>query len=172
MQITTMNAHATAAGNHVEQHSGAIVERSRVAGEDGTMTFSKTLTLPNGKTMTSERVMTRDENGFSMHFDKWLPNGRHVVIDVTKTNAVEEVNENEEIQPEESVADASAEEPAADAALEPPAVEANVEDEPSSEQTVEEDPLADAAGQIPIDANMADVVDALEDLASENIPTG
>ncbi len=90
MQVSSTKIHSPMAGKQPEPKPGAVVERSVNKGEDGTTTVSKSLALPNGKTMTSERVVTRNADGFSMHIDKLLPNGRHLVIDVTKTNAVEE----------------------------------------------------------------------------------
>ena len=69
------------------QKQGAVADKTRSVGADGTITFSKSISLPHGRTMTMERVWSHGEGGVSMHMEKLLPNGKNLVIDVTKTNA-------------------------------------------------------------------------------------
>jgi hypothetical protein len=92
MQVDRVNVHANAAAKANDVKGGAIVQRSVTTDENGGVIFSKSLSLPNGKSMTSERIFSRDDNGFSMRMDKTLPNGRRLIIDVTKTNGVEVTN--------------------------------------------------------------------------------
>jgi hypothetical protein len=113
MQVNNANAQATMGGRHADTKPGAVIDRSVTSGANGAVSFSKSLSLPNGKTMTMERSVARDENGFSMHMQKLLPSGRDVVIDVTKTNDVAETgDEVPQLPPSDAPSEAATEQQA------------------------------------------------------------
>lgn len=150
-----------AKGGKPEGKPGAVVTREVTVGEDGSRTTVKSIELPNGKTFTSERVFTRTDAGVTIHTEKTVPSGRHIVIDVTITNGVDEpeTEPDEEAEaPTDPVAETPAETPTDSPEETPtdPIAEAPAEtpDVTPAEETPEEtpaDPVADAPVETPVE---------------------